>query len=43
MRGLGYKAPEANSIKHTFVLGKTKIFDPDKPDEYLKSFAIRRA
>jgi nitrate/nitrite transport system substrate-binding protein len=43
MRGLGYKAPEANSVKHTFVLGKTKVFDPDKPDDYLKSFAIRRA
>jgi nitrate/nitrite transport system substrate-binding protein len=42
MRGLGYKAPEANSVKHAFVLGKTKVFDPDKPDDYLKSFAIRR-
>src|SRR5207248_4560 len=31
MRGLGYKSPEANSVKHTFVLGKTKVFDPDKP------------
>jgi nitrate/nitrite transport system substrate-binding protein len=43
MRGLGYKSPEANSVKHTFVLGKTKVFDPDKPDDYLKSFPIRRA
>ncbi len=43
MKSLGYKAPEANSVKHPFVLGKTKVFDPDKPDEYLKSFIIRRA
>src|SRR6266852_547236 len=43
MKSLGYKAPEANSVKHPFVLGKTKVFDPDKPDEYLKSFTIRRA
>jgi len=41
-RGLGKKAPEAASVKHTFVLGKTKVFDPDKPDDYLKSFAIKR-
>ncbi len=43
MKGLGYKAPERNSVKHTFVLGKTKLFDPDKPEEYVKSFAIRKA
>jgi nitrate/nitrite transport system substrate-binding protein len=43
LRALGYKAPEANSIKHTFLVGKTKVFDPDKPEDYLKSFAIRRA
>src|SRR5262244_2298122 len=42
LRGLGKKAPEVASVKHTFVLGKTKVFDPDKADEYLKSFAIRR-
>ena len=28
---------------HVFALGKTKVFDPDKPDEYLASFAIRKA
>jgi nitrate/nitrite transport system substrate-binding protein len=43
MRAVGAKAPDANSIKHTFALGKTKLFDPDKPDDYLKSFPIRRA
>ncbi len=43
MKALGYKPPEANSVKHTFVLGKTKVFDPDKPAEYLGGFAIRRA
>src|SRR5262245_2734557 len=43
LRGLGKKAPDIASVKHTFVLGKTKVFDPDKPDDYLKSFAIRRA
>ncbi len=43
LRGLGKKAPEAASVKHTFVLGKTRVFDPDKPEDYLRSFAIRRA
>jgi len=43
LRGLGKKAPDAASVKHTFVLGKTRVFDPDKPEDYLKSFAIRRA
>jgi nitrate/nitrite transport system substrate-binding protein len=43
MKAVGQKAPEANAVKHTFVLGKTKIFDPDKADDYLKTFAIRRA
>lgn len=42
MQALGYKAPATNSVKHTFALGKTKLFDPDKPEEYLKTFAIRR-
>ena len=42
MRSLGYKAPAQNSIQHNFLLGKTKVFDPAKPEEYLKSFAIRR-
>jgi nitrate/nitrite transport system substrate-binding protein len=43
MKSLGYKAPAQNSTKHNFLLGKTKVFDPTKPDEYVKSFAIRRA
>ena len=43
MKAVGQKAPETNAVKHTFVLGKTKVFDPDKPDDYLKTFAIRRA
>jgi nitrate/nitrite transport system substrate-binding protein len=42
MRSVGAKPPETASIKHSFVIGKTKIFDPDKPDDYLKGFAIRR-
>jgi nitrate/nitrite transport system substrate-binding protein len=43
MRTLGQKAPDSNTVKHAFTLGKTRIFDPDKPEEYLKSFAISRA
>jgi nitrate/nitrite transport system substrate-binding protein len=43
MKALGYKAPAQNAVKHAFAIGKTKLFDPDKPDDYLKSFAIRRA
>src|SRR5437870_4006069 len=43
MRSVGAKAPDANSTKHAFLLGKTKVFDPDKPDDYLKSFPIKRA
>ena len=43
LRGLGKKAPDAASVKHTFVHGKTKVFDPDKAEDYLKTFAIRRA
>jgi nitrate/nitrite transport system substrate-binding protein len=42
MRSVGAKPPETASIKHSFVIGKTKIFDPDKPDDYLKTFAIRK-
>ena len=42
MKSLGYKAPAQNSAKHNFLLGKTKVFDPAKPEEYVKSFAIRR-
>jgi nitrate/nitrite transport system substrate-binding protein len=43
LKGLGKKAPEATSVKHTFVHGRTKLFDPDKATEYLNSFAIKRA
>jgi nitrate/nitrite transport system substrate-binding protein len=42
MRSLGQKPPEANAMKHAFAVGKTRVFDPDKADDYLKSFAIRR-
>ena len=42
MRSVGAKPPEAASIKHSFVIGKTKLFDPDKADDYLKTFAIRK-
>jgi len=42
MRALGQKPPEASSVKHAFAVGKTRVFDPDKPDDYLKSFTIRR-
>jgi nitrate/nitrite transport system substrate-binding protein len=43
LKALGYRAPETTSVKHAFALGKTRLFDPDKPDDYLKSFAIRKA
>src|SRR2546428_1306620 len=43
LRALGQKAADMNALKHTFSLGKTRVFDPDKPEDYLKSFAIRRA
>ncbi len=43
MKALGYKAPTQNSTKHTFALGKTRLFDPDKPEEYIQSFPIRKA
>jgi len=42
MKSLGYKAPAQNSIKHQFTFGKNKLFDPDKPADYVRSFAIRR-
>jgi nitrate/nitrite transport system substrate-binding protein len=40
MAELGLAAPKENYTKHT-IMGK--VFDPAKPEEYLKSFAIRRA
>jgi nitrate/nitrite transport system substrate-binding protein len=42
MKSLGYKPPAQNMAKHNFLVGKTKVFDPAKPEEYVKSFAIRR-
>jgi hypothetical protein len=42
MKSMGYKPPAQNMTKHNFLMGKTKIFDPAKPEEYVKSFAIRR-
>jgi nitrate/nitrite transport system substrate-binding protein len=43
LKSLGYKAPEKNSVPHAFVLGKTRTFDPARPEEYIKGFAIKRA
>jgi nitrate/nitrite transport system substrate-binding protein len=43
MKALGQKAPAQNAVKHTFALGRTLLFDADKPEDYLKSFAIRKA
>ena len=40
MKEVGLTPPTATS-KTFVVMGKT--FDPAKPDEYLKSFAIKRA
>ena len=42
LRSLGYAVPTASSVKHPFLFGKTRVFDPDKPEDYLKSFVIRR-
>jgi len=42
MRALGQKAPDSSVVKHSFALGKTRVFDPDRADDYLKSFAISR-
>jgi nitrate/nitrite transport system substrate-binding protein len=43
MKSLGYKAPAQDSTKHQFTLGKTKVFDPNAPSDYIRSFVIRRA
>nr|WP_244299084.1 CmpA/NrtA family ABC transporter substrate-binding protein [Roseibium aquae] len=40
MKELGYEAPSTTYEKYT-IMGKE--FDPDKPDEYVGSFAIGRA
>jgi len=39
MAEIGLSAPKENYTKHT-IMGK--VFDPAKPEEYLKSFAIRK-
>ncbi|HSF07023.1 MAG TPA: CmpA/NrtA family ABC transporter substrate-binding protein [Methylomirabilota bacterium] len=43
MRAMGLKAPAQSSVTHAFALGKTRLFDPERPEEYLKSFTIRKA
>jgi nitrate/nitrite transport system substrate-binding protein len=40
MKKLGYPVPSTTYEKHV-IMGKT--FDPDKPEEYLKSFAIYKS
>jgi nitrate/nitrite transport system substrate-binding protein len=40
MRALGQTPPEGTSPKFT-IMGK--VFDPSKPDDYVKSFAVARA
>jgi nitrate/nitrite transport system substrate-binding protein len=40
MKQLGYEAPAITYMKHT-IMGKE--FDPQKPEEYLAGFAIRRS
>lgn len=40
MEAMGQKAPKEDLKKHLFHDGK--IFDPEKPEDYLKTFPIRR-
>ena len=40
MEAMGQKPPKENLKKHVFYDGK--VFDPEKPEDYLKTFAIRR-
>jgi len=40
MQAMGHKAPKENFKKHRFADGK--VFDPERPEEYINSFAIRR-
>src|SRR5207249_10475989 len=37
MQSMGHKPPKENMKKHTFADGK--VFDPEKPEEYLNSLA----
>ena len=41
MQAMGRKPPKENLKKHRFADGK--VFDPERPEEYINSFAIRRA
>lgn len=43
LRALGASVPAADAVKHAFQIGKPRVFDPERPDEYLASFAIRRS
>jgi nitrate/nitrite transport system substrate-binding protein len=40
MQSMGHKAPQETMKKHRFADGK--VFDPERPEEYIQSFAIRR-
>jgi nitrate/nitrite transport system substrate-binding protein len=40
MEALGQKPPKENLKKHVFHDGK--VFDPEQPEDYLKTFPIRR-
>lgn len=40
MKDMGFPAPDSAYKKHV-IMGKE--FDPDKPEEYIKSFAVRKA
>jgi nitrate/nitrite transport system substrate-binding protein len=40
MQSMGHKPPQETMKKHRFADGK--VFDPEKPEEYIQSFAIRR-
>jgi nitrate/nitrite transport system substrate-binding protein len=42
MKSLGVRAPEKNMVAHVFAHGRQKTFDPTRPEEYLKAFAIKR-
>jgi len=40
MQAMGHKAPKDNMKTHRFADGK--VFDPERPEDYVNSFAIRR-
>jgi nitrate/nitrite transport system substrate-binding protein len=43
LRALGAPVPTADAVRHTFLIGRPRAFDPDRPEEYLASFTIRRS